>query len=297
MLQDLSVPVLKYILLDWIQTDALTVEELPVGSKCVDSVDGCVNRKERHFRSGRVWVAHDEERSFDGVSLEADDNRSRQPSSHVMQYDSENLRSAQRNSRCTDKWHKGFFKDIDVRKRAFRDGDSVETNTASPIVYNDKQMLRRGFQLLSVAPINEARDVTELIEIDNIDEYTPFLKWHPLYFTTTKIVSPVFLSLVSMVRDGYPFDEKLTTKASKFLSSISRKFYLLFNYDDFLMSIRQDSPDPAAVDCSESNQLALVSSALLPRILSTTSLRDLNTVPSVSTDPHTDPQKLDASIH
>ncbi|KAK2954217.1 hypothetical protein BLNAU_10872 [Blattamonas nauphoetae] len=92
------------------------------------------------------------------------------------------------------------------------------------------------------------------------EQYTPFLKWHPLYFTTTKSVSPVFLSLVSMVRDGYPFDEKLATKASKFLSSISQKFHLLFNYDDFLMNIGQGSPDTAAV------------------ILSTPSLSDLSVV-------------------
>ncbi|KAK2961881.1 hypothetical protein BLNAU_3318 [Blattamonas nauphoetae] len=87
--------------------------------------------------------------------------------------------------------------------------------------------------------------------------------------------------------DGYHFDEQLLQNASKCLSSICWTLDGSFTIDAFLVANGQGSPDPTAVDvlsfiresllrCSFSNRLALVSSKLIPRILSTPHLRDLS---------------------
>ncbi|KAK2961718.1 hypothetical protein BLNAU_3155 [Blattamonas nauphoetae] len=118
--------------------------------------------------------------------------------------------------------------------------------------------------------------------------------------------APIFISLVSMVRDSYKFDEELLSKVSMFLSSVVRTFDRSFNLtNDLLNAIGQDSPNPSAmfVDsmvvllssshpsifrdtlsflhrcllwCSFSNHLALVSSKLIPRILSSSHLQNLS---------------------
>ncbi|KAK2961990.1 hypothetical protein BLNAU_3046 [Blattamonas nauphoetae] len=78
----------------------------------------------------------------------------------------------------------------------------------------------------------------------SLDEDSPFLKWNPDESLTAASIAQIFMSLVSMVRDGYKLDEELVSKASKFLSSDMRT--LAFTFDDFLKSLGRDSTDPAA---------------------------------------------------
>ncbi|KAK2942368.1 hypothetical protein BLNAU_22711 [Blattamonas nauphoetae] len=87
------------------------------------------------------------------------------------------------------------------------------------------------------------------------DEYSPFLNWNPKDPVSIDSVAQAFVSLVSMVRDDYQFGEELVIRAST----------------DVVTFVRQilDS-------CSLSNRLALVSSKLFPRMLSTPHLRDLS---------------------
>ncbi|KAK2961774.1 hypothetical protein BLNAU_3211 [Blattamonas nauphoetae] len=91
-------------------------------------------------------------------------------------------------------------------------------------------------------------------------EYSPFLQWNPPDRKTVGSVAPPFVSLVSMVRDGFEFGEDLLQKSSKFLSSLISLFETNDSFDDFLKAVGQDSPNPAAV------------------ILSTPHLRDLSVV-------------------
>ncbi|KAK2947032.1 hypothetical protein BLNAU_18034 [Blattamonas nauphoetae] len=46
------------------------------------------------------------------------------------------------------------------------------------------------------------------------DEYAPFLNWNPNHPATADQVGYAFISLVSMVKDSYIFDEELLRKAS-----------------------------------------------------------------------------------
>ncbi|KAK2961860.1 hypothetical protein BLNAU_3297 [Blattamonas nauphoetae] len=89
------------------------------------------------------------------------------------------------------------------------------------------------------------------------EKYSPFLKWIPDYQITVDSVAPPFVSLVSMVRDGYKFDQELHRKVSILISAITRKINRQ-TVDDLLEAIGQDSTDSAAV------------------ILSTPYLRDLS---------------------
>ncbi|KAK2943180.1 hypothetical protein BLNAU_21908 [Blattamonas nauphoetae] len=91
-------------------------------------------------------------------------------------------------------------------------------------------------------------------------EYSPFLKWNPDDPFSVDSVAQPFVSLTSMVRNGYEFDQELVSKASAFLSSLKRHVNPLTESDVFLKAIGQDSPDPAAV------------------ILSTPHLRDLSLI-------------------
>ncbi|KAK2954833.1 hypothetical protein BLNAU_10163 [Blattamonas nauphoetae] len=138
-------------------------------------------------------------------------------------------------------------------------------------------------------------------------EYSPFLNWSSKDATTGDSLSPVFLSLVSMVRDGYKFDKKLVSKASQFLSSVYPTLDGAWKITAFLMAIGQGSPNPTAVFVDSmavllssshppifrealsfirtslrwtfpSNRRAIVSSELVPKVLSTPHLRDLSVI-------------------
>ncbi|KAK2961722.1 hypothetical protein BLNAU_3159 [Blattamonas nauphoetae] len=124
------------------------------------------------------------------------------------------------------------------------------------------------------------------------EEYSPFLNWNPNDPFTVDSVAQAFLSLASMIRDGYPFDEVLVSQASQFVSSLSRNLHRTFTVNDMIKSIGQGTPNPTAAfvdlitillssfEClnwsSQSNRLALVFSSLVSRMLSTPNLRDLS---------------------
>ncbi|KAK2945129.1 hypothetical protein BLNAU_19919 [Blattamonas nauphoetae] len=64
------------------------------------------------------------------------------------------------------------------------------------------------------------------------EEYSPFLNWNPTEKLSLDSVAHAFLSLVSMVRDAYPFDEKLAMKVN-----------LLFQSSFLIKAIGRGSPD------------------------------------------------------
>ncbi|KAK2959089.1 hypothetical protein BLNAU_5884 [Blattamonas nauphoetae] len=82
---------------------------------------------------------------------------------------------------------------------------------------------------------------------DSLQIYTPFLNWHRSDPVTTDSKSLVFISLVSMVRDGYEFDEELLEKASSFLSLLVETNQCAQDIDSFIQAIGQGSTNPAAV--------------------------------------------------
>ncbi|KAK2961841.1 hypothetical protein BLNAU_3278 [Blattamonas nauphoetae] len=79
------------------------------------------------------------------------------------------------------------------------------------------------------------------------EEYSPFLKWKPEDPIVVDSVSEPFVSLVSMVRDGYTFDEELVSKASTLLYSIDLTCDHTLVKSDLLNAYGQGSPNPAAV--------------------------------------------------
>ncbi|KAK2954801.1 hypothetical protein BLNAU_10286 [Blattamonas nauphoetae] len=149
-----------------------------------------------------------------------------------------------------------------------------------------------------------------------------------------------------MVRDDFQLDEELLMKSSTFLFRFSQQLHHTNNADNILKAIGQRTADPAAVfvdsvtvllssshqsiirntlpfivnfsqTCLSSNRLALVSSKLIPRLLSTPYLRDLSVIEdnsslssiisifrlsvglaqaislkALSTTSHTDPQRI-----
>ncbi|KAK2949255.1 hypothetical protein BLNAU_15858 [Blattamonas nauphoetae] len=102
------------------------------------------------------------------------------------------------------------------------------------------------------------------------EEYTPFLSWNPEVPIAIDSVARVFLSLVSMVRDGYKFDEELECTASQFLSSVHLTFDRSFLFgDELLMAIEQDSSDPAAVGTLHQPTLNFVCSSHIPTAFQT----------------------------
>ncbi|KAK2954829.1 hypothetical protein BLNAU_10159 [Blattamonas nauphoetae] len=179
------------------------------------------------------------------------------------------------------------------------------------------------------------------------DDYSPFMKWNENDMFTVDSEAEVLISLLAMIRDGYKFDETLLRQASKCLSWIFQLSDLPSVVDgvlfqiigqsatdpipDFveLMTVLLSSSDPSIFrdtmtffcslfnHCPLSHQLALVSSRLLPRILSTPNLRNLSVIDdqgilnsvidifrfgvwlssehkiqSLSTTSHTDPQSI-----
>ncbi|KAK2952614.1 hypothetical protein BLNAU_12442 [Blattamonas nauphoetae] len=139
------------------------------------------------------------------------------------------------------------------------------------------------------------------------DEYTPFMNWDPCSTITVESFAQTFPSLVSMVRDDYHFDEGLLQKSSALLLSIDKIESPYVFVNGLIKLIGQSSPDPVAVFvdsviellssphppifegslvflhrcldwCSSQNLLAIVSSQLVPRLLSTPRLRDLSVI-------------------
>ncbi|KAK2957312.1 hypothetical protein BLNAU_7690 [Blattamonas nauphoetae] len=78
-------------------------------------------------------------------------------------------------------------------------------------------------------------------------EYSPFLKWNRNDPVTVDSVAHAFSSLISIIRDGYPFDEALVRQISDFLRSISWNMPLLFSSSDLMRTLGQGSTDPMQV--------------------------------------------------
>ncbi|KAK2954018.1 hypothetical protein BLNAU_10981 [Blattamonas nauphoetae] len=76
------------------------------------------------------------------------------------------------------------------------------------------------------------------------EEYSPFLNWTPTEPITADSIGRAIISLVSMIRDSYQFDEDLVHKASTFISSISSHLFEYNFADDLLTAIGQAIPDP-----------------------------------------------------
>ncbi|KAK2944701.1 hypothetical protein BLNAU_20394 [Blattamonas nauphoetae] len=58
--------------------------------------------------------------------------------------------------------------------------------------------------------VGRGRIVLQMLEQE---EYSPFLKWNPSDSLTVDSIASIFVSLVSMVRDDFQFDEELVSKA------------------------------------------------------------------------------------
>ncbi|KAK2943347.1 hypothetical protein BLNAU_21736 [Blattamonas nauphoetae] len=173
-----------------------------------------------------------------------------------------------------------------------------------------KERIKFLFDLLSLQRENERlRDKLASILPNLVDdpESPLFLNWYPNDPITVDSYSRTFLSLVSMVKNGYKFEGRLPLRASFFLESLNLKLKTFINIDVFLRTIGQGYPDPAAVFvdsvtilltsphppifretlflickcleyCSLSTCLALISAKLIPRILSAPCLIDLSFV-------------------
>ncbi|KAK2956180.1 hypothetical protein BLNAU_8743 [Blattamonas nauphoetae] len=147
----------------------------------------------------------------------------------------------------------------------------------------------------------------ETLNFEDDPESPLFLNWYPNDPFTVDSCSRAFLSLVSMVRNGYKFEGRLPHRASFFLESLNMKLNQSNFLNNFLRTIGQYSTDPAALfvdsvttlltspnlpilrevllltsqclkSCSLSNLLAIVLCKLIPRILSTPCLIDLSLV-------------------
>ncbi|KAK2957310.1 hypothetical protein BLNAU_7688 [Blattamonas nauphoetae] len=141
---------------------------------------------------------------------------------------------------------------------------------------------------------------------DNV-EYSPFLEWNRNDPFTVDSVAHTFKSLVTMVKDNFQFDEEHVQKVSMFLSSMNRNLFRENFVDSFLNTIEQDTTNSTTVFVNSiivllssshlsifrdtlallppflnhtglTNRLVLVSSQLIPRILSTPRLRDLSVI-------------------
>ncbi|KAK2949231.1 hypothetical protein BLNAU_15834 [Blattamonas nauphoetae] len=139
------------------------------------------------------------------------------------------------------------------------------------------------------------------------EKYSPFLDSSRTDPGTVDSFTKAFNSLVSMVGDDFKFDDELLQKVSDFLSSITSLTNLTVNIDVLLKTIGQRTTNPAAmfVDsitillsssypsivedtltfideclywCSSSTRLALVSSQIIHRILSSPHLQDLSAI-------------------
>ncbi|KAK2961789.1 hypothetical protein BLNAU_3226 [Blattamonas nauphoetae] len=78
-------------------------------------------------------------------------------------------------------------------------------------------------------------------------EYSPFLQWNPDHTLSADSVAQPFVSLASMVRSGYEFDEELVSKVSQFLSSATSLIRKKDYFDGFFNAVGQDFPNPAAI--------------------------------------------------
>ncbi|KAK2945140.1 hypothetical protein BLNAU_19930 [Blattamonas nauphoetae] len=78
-------------------------------------------------------------------------------------------------------------------------------------------------------------------------EYSPFLKWNRDDPFSVDSVAQPFVSLASMIGNGYEFDEDLLQKSSTFLSSMTSLLQKNNSFDDLLTAVGRDSPDTAAV--------------------------------------------------
>ncbi|KAK2961818.1 hypothetical protein BLNAU_3255 [Blattamonas nauphoetae] len=110
------------------------------------------------------------------------------------------------------------------------------------------------------------------------EDYSPFLTWKANNPITVDSIAQAFVSLVSMIRDDSDFDEELVSQASQFVSSLSRHLFKSDGFEEMLNIVGQGSPNPAAVLYPYSTRLTLVSSKLIPRMLSTPHLHDLSVV-------------------
>ncbi|KAK2947328.1 hypothetical protein BLNAU_17715 [Blattamonas nauphoetae] len=107
-------------------------------------------------------------------------------------------------------------------------------------------------------------------------EYSPFLNWNPIDPVTADSVSPVFVSLVSMVRDDFKFDHEQIIKASTLLSSLFLDPNRSFDIDGLLKTFGQNTTDPAAVFV---DSMAVLLSSPHPSILKATRVSPYSSIP------------------
>ncbi|KAK2947339.1 hypothetical protein BLNAU_17726 [Blattamonas nauphoetae] len=82
-------------------------------------------------------------------------------------------------------------------------------------------------------------------KIISSDDYSPFLTWDENDGFSAVPISKTLMSLVSMIRDGYHFDEMLHRKAALFLSVVIRKIHRIAS--PVRMAVGQDFTNPAEV--------------------------------------------------
>ncbi|KAK2960789.1 hypothetical protein BLNAU_4186 [Blattamonas nauphoetae] len=139
---------------------------------------------------------------------------------------------------------------------------------------------------------------------DIFSYYSPFLKWNRADSNTADSTGHAFVSLASMLRDGYTFDEHLVNKITMLLRSLRWNLPIMYHLDDVLKVMGHTCTDPTDVFVDSlvrllsfphhltveetlttvrhcfnqhpSAVLAIVSSKLFSRILSTPHLRDLS---------------------
>ncbi|KAK2961836.1 hypothetical protein BLNAU_3273 [Blattamonas nauphoetae] len=156
-------------------------------------------------------------------------------------------------------------------------------------------------------PIIENTALNTMTFSDDDPEYSPFLNWNPDDGVTIQSSTPIYFSLVAMVRDGDQFDEEHLEKAKTFFSSLKRNLRGQHDLEALLNVVGQGSPNPTAVfmdsmavllgssylcivqqtlryiehcldNFSPSKRLVFLSCKLIPRILSTPYLRDLSKI-------------------
>ncbi|KAK2961831.1 hypothetical protein BLNAU_3268 [Blattamonas nauphoetae] len=114
------------------------------------------------------------------------------------------------------------------------------------------------------------------------DDYSPFMKWNENDIFTVDSGAEVLISLISMIQDGYKFDETLLRQASKCLSWIFQSSNLTTSVNGvFFQTIGQGATDsiPAFVE-------------LIDVLLSAIWLSSEHEIQSLSTTSHTDPQSI-----
>ncbi|KAK2951509.1 hypothetical protein BLNAU_13531 [Blattamonas nauphoetae] len=129
--------------------------------------------------------------------------------------------------------------------------------------------------------------------IDN----SAFMKWNGNQVASTSVNSAIFGSLVSLIKDGFPFNDRLEEKAASFLDSITNPVFfrseysilgidpsfspesliafvtsitvLLSSSNQTIMKASMKLLDNQFVLCSSNGRLALLRAGIIPQIINT----------------------------